>query len=78
MHLSNYSLNKKSSKYVAANDDPTGGMGNKRALSAVMKRWQKDGIDTDELWRRMRKLVSLTVQSMRLVQTSPKFRQIRV
>jgi hypothetical protein len=49
MHLTNFSLNKNSAKYVKENDEDGGG-GNKRLLSKVLKVLEKEqGIDPTKI-----------------------------
>nr|KAI8748784.1 tubulin polyglutamylase TTLL11-like; partial [Biomphalaria glabrata] len=58
MHLTNYSLNKKSSEFKISDKDDEG---SKRKLSAVFKVIEKLGHDVDLLWEKIDKMVTLTL-----------------
>ncbi len=49
MHLTNYSINKNSDKFIV-NDD-AGSYGSKRSISSVMQLLQQQGHDTNLLWQ---------------------------
>lgn len=49
MHLTNYSVNKKSSNFVQNNDPSKDDIGNKWSLSALFKHLQSVGVDTNLL-----------------------------
>ena len=53
MHLTNYSVNKKSSNFVA-NDDADACVGNKWGMTALMNHLKTElGLDTDAIWADM-------------------------
>ena len=58
MHLTNYSLNKRSKDYVHSED---GDKGSKQTFGSVLSELQSHGIDTHELWSRISQLVCKTV-----------------
>jgi tubulin polyglutamylase TTLL6/13 len=49
MHLTNYSINKFSNKFVES-DDMAADFGSKRSISSVFQRLRRDGYDTDKIW----------------------------
>lgn len=58
MHLTNYSLNKRSKDYVHSD---TGNEGNKQTLSSVFSDLQADGHNTDKLWENIGEVVCKTI-----------------
>jgi tubulin polyglutamylase TTLL5 len=63
MHLTNYSLNKKSENFVQNEDFRMDDMGHKWSLSAVMKLLESQGINTDLLWKNIYELIIKTIIS---------------
>ncbi|CAE7877829.1 TTLL5, partial [Symbiodinium sp. KB8] len=62
VHLTNYSLNKASSKYQAG--DGAEGAGHKWTLSALLARLLRDGVDVDAMWGRVEELIVKTLLSI--------------
>ncbi|KAL3876936.1 hypothetical protein ACJMK2_034716 [Sinanodonta woodiana] len=58
MHLTNYSLNKKSSTFNKSEKEDEG---SKRTLTSVIARLARMGFDTDRLWRTIERLVCKTM-----------------
>jgi len=50
MHLTNYSVNKRSEKFVQNQDYRQDNIGHKWSLSALFAQLERDGIDTDFVW----------------------------
>ncbi|CAJ1366715.1 unnamed protein product, partial [Effrenium voratum] len=67
MHLTNYSLNKRSEKFVCNEDPGSGHRGGKRALSAVLLRLQKEKLiaSAASVWEELGNLVQHTAGAMR-------------
>ena len=65
-HLTNYTLNKTSPGFNTAVDDPSGGQGSKRALSAVLQRIEKLSrtFTVQEFWAQMDHIVAMTLLSL--------------
>ena len=61
MHLTNYSLNKRSEEYQHTNEPDTG---SKRILAQVFEDMELLGYDTDVIWERIYNLVVCTLQAM--------------
>lgn len=61
IHLSNYSLNKKEAGFKRDIHDPSGGMGNKRALSAVLPLMERQGLDVSTFWEKLALIAYRTV-----------------
>ena len=61
MHLTNYSINKKSASYVACSDANLEDYGNKWSLSALLQHLKKTGIDTAEMMRSIEGVVIKTI-----------------
>ena len=62
MHLTNYSLNKRSKDYVHSEEEEGGGEeGSKRTLTSVWAELTAQGYDMDEMWGKVGKLVGQTV-----------------
>jgi len=62
MHLTNYSLNKRSKDYVHSEEEEGGGQeGSKRTLTSVWAELIAQGCDMDEMWGKVGKLVGKTV-----------------
>ncbi|KAM4723593.1 tubulin polyglutamylase TTLL5 isoform 2-T2 [Anableps anableps] len=66
MHLTNYSLNKKSSDYVSCDDPEVEDYGNKWSMSAVLRYLKEDGKDTTLLMRQVEDLIIKAVLSAEL------------
>lgn len=58
MHLTNYSLNKRSKDYVHSED---GNTGSKQTLASVLAELQTQGHNTDEIWGRIEDMVCKVV-----------------
>ncbi|KAL4218831.1 Tubulin polyglutamylase ttll11 [Mactra antiquata] len=58
MHLTNYSLNKKSSTFNRSERDDEG---SKRTLTSVFTRMKRHGINTDKLWKRIEQIIVKTM-----------------
>ena len=62
MHLTNYSLNKRSKDYVHSEEEEGGGEeGSKRTLTSVWAELTAQGYDMDEMWGKVGKLVGQTM-----------------
>ncbi|XP_049453186.1 tubulin polyglutamylase TTLL5 isoform X2 [Epinephelus fuscoguttatus] len=66
MHLTNYSLNKKSSDYVSCDDPEVEDYGNKWSMSAVLRYLKQEGKDTTLLMRQVEDLIIKAVISAEL------------
>ncbi|KAK5614427.1 hypothetical protein CRENBAI_024340 [Crenichthys baileyi] len=66
MHLTNYSLNKKSSDYVSCDDPEVEDYGNKWSMSAVLRYLKQEGKDTTLLMRQVEDLIIKAVLSAEL------------
>uniref|UniRef100_A0A8C4EIS9 Tubulin--tyrosine ligase-like protein 5 n=1 Tax=Dicentrarchus labrax TaxID=13489 RepID=A0A8C4EIS9_DICLA len=66
MHLTNYSVNKKSSDYVSCDDPEVEDYGNKWSMSAVLRYLKQEGKDTTLLMRQVEDLVIKAVLSAEL------------
>uniref|UniRef100_A0A3B3U0M8 Tubulin--tyrosine ligase-like protein 5 n=2 Tax=Poecilia latipinna TaxID=48699 RepID=A0A3B3U0M8_9TELE len=66
MHLTNYSLNKKSSDYVSCDDPEVEDYGNKWSMSAVLRYLKEEGKDTTLLMRQVEDLIIKAVLSAEL------------
>ncbi|XP_053381154.1 tubulin polyglutamylase TTLL11-like isoform X2 [Mercenaria mercenaria] len=58
MHLTNYSLNKKSSTFNRSERDDEG---SKRTLSSVFNRMKRHGYNTDRIWKRIEHIIVKTI-----------------
>lgn len=58
MHLTNYSLNKRSSTFNRSEHDDEG---SKRTLSSVFNRMKRHGYNTDKIWKRIEHIIVKTV-----------------
>ena len=58
MHLTNYSLNKKSSHFIKSEKDDEG---SKRKLTSVLKALERMGHDAGTLWESIERIVSKTI-----------------
>ncbi|XP_059160159.1 tubulin polyglutamylase TTLL11-like [Physella acuta] len=58
MHLTNYSLNKKSSEFKISDKDDEG---SKRKMSAVFKQMEKMGHDVTAVWEKIERLIAKTL-----------------
>ncbi|XP_062295863.1 tubulin polyglutamylase TTLL5 [Scomber scombrus] len=63
MHLTNYSVNKKSSDYVSCDDPEVEDYGNKWSMSAVLRYLKQEGKDTTLLMRQVEDLIIKAVLS---------------
>ncbi|KAM9354865.1 tubulin polyglutamylase TTLL5 [Pholidichthys leucotaenia] len=63
MHLTNYSVNKKSSDYVSCDDPEVEDYGNKWSMSAVLRYLKQEGKDTTSLMRQIEDLIIKAVLS---------------
>ena len=63
MHLTNYSINKRSKEFEK-NDDIDAQEGNKWGLRALRKRLVSMGIDDEELWQQIEDIVIKTIICM--------------
>lgn len=61
MHLTNYSINKKSTNYVSCSDADVEDYGNKWSLSALLQHLRRDGINTAQLMARIEDIVIKTL-----------------
>ncbi|XP_041131873.1 tubulin polyglutamylase TTLL5 isoform X3 [Polyodon spathula] len=61
MHLTNYSVNKKSSDYVSCDDPEVEDYGNKWSMSAMLRYLKQEGKDTTSLMAKVEDLVIKTV-----------------
>eukprot|EP01006_Ploeotia_vitrea_P065883 TRINITY_DN93971_c0_g1_i1.p1 TRINITY_DN93971_c0_g1~~TRINITY_DN93971_c0_g1_i1.p1 ORF type:complete len:607 (-),score=26.48 TRINITY_DN93971_c0_g1_i1:85-1905(-) len=61
MHLTNYSLNKYSPKFVNTDDETTG---TKRSISAVMDILEEDGHDIESIWFDIETIIAKTMISL--------------
>jgi len=61
-HLTNYSLNKKSSKFTYT--DETGNTGTKRMISAFFRKLASEGVDIDALWQGIDDIACKTLLTM--------------
>ncbi|XP_077412739.1 tubulin polyglutamylase TTLL5 isoform X2 [Vanacampus margaritifer] len=66
MHLTNYSVNKKSSFYVSCDDPEVEDYGNKWSMSAVLRYLKEDGKDTTRLMRQVEDVIIKAVLSAQL------------
>ncbi|XP_039992513.1 tubulin polyglutamylase TTLL5 isoform X3 [Xiphias gladius] len=66
MHLTNYSVNKKSSDYVSCDDPEIEDYGNKWSMSAVLRYLKQEGKDTTLLMRQVEDLIIKAVLSAEL------------
>ncbi|TKS86477.1 Tubulin polyglutamylase TTLL5 [Collichthys lucidus] len=66
MHLTNYSVNKKSSDYVSCDDPEVEDYGNKWSMSAVLRYLKQDGKDTTLLMKQVEDLIIKAVLSAEL------------
>ncbi|KAG1683767.1 Tubulin polyglutamylase TTLL4 [Nymphon striatum] len=62
MHLTNYSINKKSSSYTA-NEDIHACQGHKWSLNSLWRYMQKEGINTKSLWENINDIIIKTIIS---------------
>ncbi|XP_060557499.1 tubulin polyglutamylase TTLL11-like isoform X2 [Ruditapes philippinarum] len=58
MHLTNYSLNKKSTSFNRSDRDDEG---SKRTLTSVFSRMQRHGYNTDKIWKRIEHIIVKTM-----------------
>ncbi|XP_053552993.1 tubulin polyglutamylase TTLL5 [Bombina bombina] len=63
MHLTNYSVNKKSGDYVRCDDPEVEDYGNKWSMSAMLRYLKEDGIDTAALMSQVEDLIIKTIIS---------------
>nr|XP_025976154.1 tubulin polyglutamylase TTLL5 isoform X2 [Dromaius novaehollandiae] len=67
MHLTNYSVNKKSGDYVSCDDPEVEDYGNKWSMSAMLRYLKQEGRDTAALMANVEDLIIKTVLSAELV-----------
>ena len=63
-HLTNYSINKKSEKFVQNSNADSGDEGHKWSLSALTKHLDQMGVDCDLLWTRIYDLILKSLMSI--------------
>lgn len=63
-HLTNYSINKKSEKFVQNTDANQGDEGHKWSLSALCKHFEQMGIDNDLLWSKIYDVIIKSIISV--------------
>jgi hypothetical protein len=61
VHLTNYSINKKSGNFVQNQDSNEDSVGHKWSLSALMRHFEEQGIPTDFLWSQIYDLIIKTI-----------------
>ena len=66
-HLTNYSLNVRSSGFVHSTDDTGGENASKRSMQSVFAALQQRGVDTDGVLERIRTLIARTCLAVRPV-----------
>ncbi len=66
-HLTNYSLNVRSSGFVHSTDDTGGENASKRTMQSVFAAMRRRGVDTDEVLQRIRTLIAHTCLAVRPV-----------
>ena len=66
-HLTNYSLNVRSSGFVHSTDDTGGENASKRSMQSVFAALQRRGVDTDGVLQRIRALIAHTCLAVRPV-----------
>lgn len=66
MHLTNYSLNKKSMDYVRCDNPDVEDYGNKWSMSAMLRYLRESGIDTSELCSRIEDVIIKSIISVEL------------
>ncbi|XP_006786138.1 tubulin polyglutamylase TTLL5 isoform X4 [Neolamprologus brichardi] len=66
MHLTNYSVNKKSSDYVSCDDPEVEDYGNKWSMSAVLRYLKQEGKDTTSLMKQVEDVIVKAVLSAEL------------
>lgn len=65
MHLTNYSLNKRSDRFVLNEDPASGRSGSKRTLSAVLSHLQREGtVVANQVWETLGHMVSDCIGAM--------------
>uniref|UniRef100_UPI00358DEDA9 tubulin polyglutamylase TTLL5-like n=1 Tax=Myxine glutinosa TaxID=7769 RepID=UPI00358DEDA9 len=64
MHLTNYSVNKKSGDYVSCDDPEVEDFGNKWSMSAMLRYLKHEGINTTELMSHVEELIIKTVMAV--------------
>lgn len=64
MHLTNYSINKRSENFVFNEDEDGDDVGHKRSLSATFNALEENGVDTELLWDKIKDLVAKTIISI--------------
>ena len=61
MHLTNYSINKRSENFVKNKDEDGDDVGHKRSLTATFTALEENGIDTDGLWDKIKDIIVKTI-----------------
>jgi len=69
MHLTNYSINKKSDKFVQNEDAESDNVGNKWSLSALNKYLEQMGVDVTLLWSKIYDVIIKTLLSAETIIT---------
>uniref|UniRef100_A0A8C4QL41 Tubulin--tyrosine ligase-like protein 5 n=1 Tax=Eptatretus burgeri TaxID=7764 RepID=A0A8C4QL41_EPTBU len=64
MHLTNYSVNKKSGNYVSCDDPEVEDFGNKWSMSGMLRYLKQEGINTTELMSHVEELIVKTVMAV--------------
>lgn len=63
MHLTNYAINKDSSKFIFNRDANRDGVGHKRSLKSVFSLLSRCGYNTDALWQEIGEIITKTICS---------------
>lgn len=61
MHLTNYAVNKKNSKFIANRSEGEDNVGHKRSLKALMQVLREQGHDVEGLWKNIQCIVIKTI-----------------
>ena len=67
MHLTNYSINKNHPNFKANTDAFNAEDGHKRSLKGVFEHMRSEGVDVEELWEDIKKMVLKTLCSVQPV-----------
>ena len=60
MHLTNYSLNKRSKDFIH-NEEGKEGVASKQTLTSVLEELERQGIDTEGMWSKVEEMVGKTM-----------------
>ena len=63
MHLTNYAINKESDKFIFNEDEADMSIGHKRSITSVFKIMEEQGIDMNELRKKIHQLIVKTLIS---------------